>query len=86
DWNNLPAVQAVQATSAKLLTDIAATPAFKAAEELVAKVKAGKPAEAGEAAVAETKVPSGISAEEFLQLSNAVAEIKKALKNNGMLT
>lgn len=87
DFNNLPAVQAVQATSAKLLTDIAATPAFKAAEELVAKVKAGKPAaEAGDAPATETKVPSGISAEEFLQLSNAVDEIKKALKNNGMLS
>ena len=77
----------MQATSAKLLTDIAATPAFKAAEELVAKVKAGKPgAEAGEAPASEAKVPSGISAEEFLQLSNAVDEIKKALKNNGMLS
>jgi predicted DNA binding CopG/RHH family protein len=85
DFNALPAVQSVQATSAKLLTDITATPAFKAAEELVAKVKASQTPADGVEAKADAKVPSGISAEEFLQLSNAVDEIKRALKNNGML-
>ena len=85
DFNALPAVQTVQATSAKLLQEITASSAFKAAEELVAKVKPAKAEdEAVEPKTAE-KVPTGISAEEFLQLSNAVNEIKRALKNNGML-
>lgn len=86
DFNALPAVQAVQATSAKLLQEITGSSAFKAAEELVAKVKPAKAeGEVTEAKVAE-KVGSGISAEEFLQLSNAVNDIQKALKNNGMLS
>jgi predicted DNA binding CopG/RHH family protein len=85
DFTALPAVQAVQATSAKLLSDLTASSAFKAAEDLVAKVKSGhKPAvEGAEAPVAE-KTGSAISTEEFLQLANAVEEIKRALKNNGM--
>lgn len=86
DFTALPAVQAVQATSAKLLQDLTASPAFKAAEELVAKVKSNKAGEtAAEAPVAAEKAGSPISAEEFLQLANAVEDIKRALKNNGML-
>jgi predicted DNA binding CopG/RHH family protein len=85
DFNALPAVQAVQATSAKLLQDLTASPAFKAAEELVAKVKVSKLGAEAEAPVATEKAGSAISTEEFLQLANAVEDIKRALKNNGML-
>lgn len=89
DFNALPAVQTVQATSAKLLQEITASSAFKAAEELVAKVKPVKAEAKAETDEAEPKaadkVQTGISAEEFLQLSNAVNEIKRALKQNGML-
>jgi predicted DNA binding CopG/RHH family protein len=87
DFTALPAVQAVQATSAKLLQDLTASPAFKAAEEIVAKVKANKAGEAAPDATAASaeKAGSPISAEEFLQLANAVEDIKRALKNNGML-
>lgn len=84
DFNALPAVQAVQATSAKLLQEITGSNAFKAAEDLVAKVKHAKDGDVTEPKAAE-KVGSGISAEEFLQLSNAVNDIQRALKNNGML-
>ena len=81
EFNALPAVQALNATSAKLLQDFTASPAFKAAEEMVASLKVGKAAEAAKPA----EKSSAISSEEFQQLANAVEDIKRALKNTAML-